>query len=167
MDKKNPQHQSLPPERGINACKQAFHLLFLNCFKLCFSAWSASKFNSTSLNLLNKDDRGNHPSLFQCLRREVQRRRLSLFFHIFLGQCNDSSSCMIAGQSVQLKQILLFEKPRIKMQKITVQNRLRKQNGNELTRLSQRKRCGNTKQCLNFHLTRFPSKPSCGNATGS
>ena len=97
MDKKNPQHQSLPPERGINACKQAFHLLFLNCFKLCFSAWSASKFNSTSLNLLNKDDRGNHPSLFQCLRREVQRRRLSLFFHIFLGQCNDSSSCMIAG----------------------------------------------------------------------
>ena len=53
------------------------------------------------------------------------------------------------------------------MQKFSVQNRLRKQNGNDLTRLSQRKRCGNTKQCLNFHLTRFASKPSCGNATGS
>ena len=81
--KKNPQHQSLPAERGKNACKQAFHLLFLNCFKLCFSAWSASNFNNTSVNLLNKDDRGNHLSLFQCLRREVQRRRLSCSFKYF------------------------------------------------------------------------------------
>ena len=67
--------------------------------------------------------------------------------------------------SVHLKQILLFQTPRIKIQQISIQNRLRKRNGNDLTR--QRKRRGNKKQCLNFHLTRFPSKQSCGNATGS
>ena len=50
-------------------------------------------------------------------------------------------------------------------QQISVQNRLRKLKGNELTRLSQRKRYGNTKQCVHFHLRRFPSKPPCGNAT--
>ena len=50
-------------------------------------------------------------------------------------------------------------------QQISVQNRLRKLKGNELTRLSQRKRYGNTKQCVHFQLTRFPSKPPCGNAT--
>ena len=63
--------------------------------------------------------------------------------------------------------ISLYEKPGIdhENQQISVQNRLRKRNGNELTRLSQRKRCGNTKQCLHFHLTRFPSYPSCGNVT--
>ena len=63
--------------------------------------------------------------------------------------------------------MVLYDKPGIdhENQQISVQNRLRKRNGNALTRLSQRKRCGNTKQCLHFHLTRFPSKPSCGNAT--
>ena len=40
-----------------------------------------------------------------------------------------------------------------------------KRDGNELTCLSQRKRCRNTKRCLHFHLTHFLSKPSCGNAT--
>ena len=30
---------------------------------------------------------------------------------------------------------------------------------------NQWKRCGNTKECLHFHLTRFPSKLSHGNAT--
>ena len=41
-------------------------------------------------------------------------------------------------------------------QQISVQNRFRKRNGNELTRLSQRKSCGNTKQRVHSHLTRFP-----------
>ena len=50
-------------------------------------------------------------------------------------------------------------------QQISVQNRWRKLKGNELTRLSQRKRYGNTKQCVHFQLTRFLSKPPCGNAT--
>ena len=31
-------------------------------------AWSASNFNNTSLNLLNKDDRGNHLSLLERIR---------------------------------------------------------------------------------------------------
>ena len=48
--------------------KNACILLFLNCFKLCFCAWNASNFNNTSLNLLNKDDRGNHLSLLERLR---------------------------------------------------------------------------------------------------
>ena len=41
-------------------------------------------------------------------------------------------------------------------QQISVPNRFRKRNGNELTRLSQRKHCGNTKQRVHFRLTRFP-----------
>ena len=69
--------------RASERVKKSFILLFLNCFKLCFNVWSANNFDDTSLNLLEKEDRGNHVSPFQCLRRVVQRRRLSLFFRIF------------------------------------------------------------------------------------
>ena len=65
-----------PPERGkmrASVLKNHlyFILLFLNCFKLRFNVWSVNNFNNTSLNLLEKKDRGNHLSLFQYLRRVV------------------------------------------------------------------------------------------------
>ena len=40
---------------------------------------------------------------------------------------------------------------------------LRKCDGNDITRLSQRKRCGNAKHDHHFYVAYFPSYPSCGN----
>ena len=82
-------HQSLAFRAPIYDAKnetpdeEAVILLFLNCFKLSFNFVSANNFNNTSLNLLEKEDRGNHLSLCQHLRCVVRRRRLSLFFRIF------------------------------------------------------------------------------------
>ena len=62
----------MPPERGkTRASVLKNHLFILNCFKLRFNVWSANNFNNTSSNLLEKEDRGNHLSLFQYLRRVV------------------------------------------------------------------------------------------------
>ena len=61
-----------PPERGkTRASVLKNHLLILNCFKLRFNVWSANNFNNTSLNLLEKEDRGNDLPLFQYLRHVV------------------------------------------------------------------------------------------------
>ena len=61
-----------PPERGkTRASVLKNHLLILNCFKLRFNVWSGNNFNNTSLNLSEKEDRGNHLLLFQYLRRVV------------------------------------------------------------------------------------------------
>ena len=55
-----------PPERGkMRASVLKNDLFILNCFKFRFSVWSADNFNNASLNLLEKEDRGNHLSLFQ------------------------------------------------------------------------------------------------------
>ena len=64
-----------PPERGKMRASvlknDSKFILFLNCFKLRFNVRSVNNFNNTSLNLLEKKDRGNHLSLFQYLRRVV------------------------------------------------------------------------------------------------